>query len=214
MGKECLSRFLDNIVAGYQHSRNQSNLVESHLVKTLIYWRYFVLPNNNNGSFFNWMLSRAGSAPRTTRISSFNHQSLWSLSAAFIAVLLMRTLRPENSNDLPKETYLVGGKGSVWIQAIRCHSPKFWSLRSMASLDDTFLSSSIRTDHWKVTLIQGLALYTRVFAVRRIWSELFRFCMTSLISSVHIEEQFARIKITFGSFKILFFVITEAQCCC
>lgn len=137
---------------------------------------------------FYWMLLCAGSYSKNyIHINSFNHQNLGSLSATIIIpVLFMRTLRLENSNDLPKETYLVGGKGNTWNQAIWHHNQYFWPSHCVVSLEDNIIPRSVKIFHWKVTQIHGFASYIRVFTVRRIWSqELFWFFLTGLIFAVY-----------------------------
>ena len=116
-------------------------------------------------------------------VNSLNSQRLCSLSAAIFPVLLMRTLRPEHSNDLPKETHLAGGRSSNWTQAIWCYSQKSVPLHCVASMEDNFVFRPVRIDHWRMILIPAYASDTGAFALRRIWSkELFWFYLPSLIS--------------------------------
>ena len=91
------------------------------------------------------------------------------LSAAIFPVLLMRTLRPEHSNDLPKETHLAGGRSSNWTQAIWCYSQKSVPLHFVASMEDNFVFRPVRIDHWRMILIPAYASDTGAFALRRIF---------------------------------------------
>lgn len=201
MGKECSSRFLDNIpVPAFEESRRTCRV---SCGKTWIYEGSQIVMTFIECCYNTWFCSK-----NFIYIDASNHQNNHMKFKCFCyPVLLVKRLGPENSVDLPKETSLAGGQGSIWNQALRHNGQYLGLLYSDASLKNNFLPKSYKESYrlcpWKVTLIDSFASYSSFcWKKNLVWQIILVLFHWPGFSTAHVEKRLVRIKSVFCPNKV------------